>query len=103
MKSIFNKFCAPAVIYLTFSLAHTMAAISNEDKRGALVQLFLGILVTLLLQILCLRGLNFLSWIIILLPFIFYTYIVLILYEIFGIRVISSEKNEKVVETDKTT
>lgn len=103
MKSIFNEFCAPAVIYLTFSLAHTLAAISREDNKGALVQLFLGILITLLLQILCLRGLNALSWIIILLPFIFYTYIVLILYEIFGIRVVSSDKIKEVVETDEAT
>ncbi len=88
MKTIFDKFCAPAIIYITFAMAHTLVAIARKDNKGALVQLLLGILITLLLQLLCMKGMNIVSWIIVFLPFIFYTYIVLILYRIFGISIV---------------
>tara|TARA_Y100000389_G_scaffold195573_1_gene227188 strand:+ start:88 stop:378 length:291 start_codon:yes stop_codon:yes gene_type:complete len=88
MKTIFDKLCAPAIIYITFAMAHTLVAIAREDNKGALAQLLLGILITLLLQVLCIKGMSIISWIIVFLPFIFYTYIVLILYKIFGISVI---------------
>ena len=88
MSSIFKKFCAPAIIYLVFSMVHTLVAVGRNDNSGALLQLSLGILVTLLLQLLCMKGMNIISWIIVFLPFMFYTYIVIILYRVFGITVV---------------
>ena len=88
MYGIFKKLCIPAIIYITFSMVHTLVAISNNDNKGALVQIILGILITLIIQLFCIKGMNIVSWIIVFLPFIFYTYIVLILYDIFGITIV---------------
>ena len=89
MSSIFKKFCAPAIIYLVFSMVHTLVAVGRNDNSGALLQISLGILVTLLLQLLCMKGMNIISWIIVFLPFMFYTYVVIILYRVFGITVVN--------------
>ena len=106
MSSIFKKFCAPAIIYLVFSMVHTLVAVGRNDNSGALLQLSLGILVTLLLQLLCMKGMNIISWIIVFLPFMFYTYIVIILYKVFGITVVYPEvydyDTKEVEETDNT-
>lgn len=89
MLGMFKKFCAPAIIYLVFSMVHTLVAVGRNDNSGALLQLSLGILVTLLLQLLCMKGMNMISWIIVFLPFMFYTYVVIILYRVFGITVVN--------------
>jgi uncharacterized protein YacL len=59
-------------------------AIFDNDKKGAFLQAIMGVLITLLLQFLCMNGLSLLSWIIAFLPLIFYTYMVILLYSIFG-------------------
>tara|TARA_B100000424_G_C22840208_1_gene448389 strand:+ start:236 stop:526 length:291 start_codon:yes stop_codon:yes gene_type:complete len=81
----FSKFCTPALIYLVFIIVHVIIELKEYDKRGALLQLLLGIIVALLLQFLCMKGMTVISWIIVLIPFIFYTYMVVILYNVFGI------------------
>ena len=86
MKIIFKNFCSPAIINIFFVIINTLLAISREDDKGALVQLVLGILLTLLLQVLCMKGMNILSWIIVFLPFI-----ILILYYVFEIPIIYSK------------
>ena len=75
MKIMFKNFCSPAIINIFFVIINALSAISRENNKGALVQLILGILLTLLLQVLCMKGMNILSWVIVFLP-----YIILILY-----------------------
>ena len=43
--------CTPALIYLIFMLVHSVIEMMNDNYKGALLQLIIGILVTLLLQI----------------------------------------------------
>tara|TARA_Y100000389_G_scaffold99354_1_gene96085 strand:- start:14216 stop:14437 length:222 start_codon:yes stop_codon:yes gene_type:complete len=59
-------------------------ALFDNNINGAFLQLVMGILITLLLQMLCMNGLSFFSWIIVFLPLVFYTYMTLLLYNIFG-------------------
>jgi len=79
-----QSFCPPAIVYLVFSMVHVLMAIFDNDKKGALLQAMMGILITLLLQFLCMNGLSIFSWIIAFLPLIFYTYMTILLYNIFG-------------------
>lgn len=79
-----GSFCSPAIVYLVFSMVHVLMAIFDGDKKGAFLQGMIGLLITLLLQFLCMNGLSVLSWVIAFLPLIFYTYMVVLLYTIFG-------------------
>ena len=81
---LIDSFCPPAIVYVVFSMVHVLMAIFDGDKKGAFLQAVIGLLITLLLQFLCMSGLSILSWIIAFLPLIFYTYMVILLYSIFG-------------------
>lgn len=82
----FSNFCTPALIYFVFMIIHVFMEIQENNPNGALVQLLLGILMTLLLQVICMRGMTIFSWIIVFLPFIFYTYMMILLYNVFGLE-----------------
>ena len=86
-----QSFCPPAIVYLVFSFTHVLMAVFDNDKKGAFLQAMMGILITLLLQFLCMNGLSIISWIVAFLPLIFYTYMVVLLYSIF-------EKGERVIK-----
>ncbi len=79
-----QSFCPPSIVYLVFTLTHVLMALFDNNINGAFLQLVMGILITLLLQMLCMNGLSFFSWIIVFLPLVFYTYMTLLLYNIFG-------------------
>ena len=81
---LISSFCSPAIVYIVFSFVHILMSIFDGDKKGAFLQALMGLLITLLLQFLCMKGLSLLSWIIAFLPLIFYTYMVILLYSIFG-------------------
>jgi len=65
-------------------MVHVLMALFDHDTKSAFLQAIMGLLITLLLQLLCMNGLSILSWIIAFLPLIFYTYMVILLYSIFG-------------------
>lgn len=79
-----QSFCPPAIVYLVFSTVHVLMSLFDGDTNGAFLQGLMGLLITLLLQFLCMSGFSILSWIIAFLPLIFYTYMVILLYSIFG-------------------
>ena len=81
---LISSFCSPAIVYLVFSMVHVLMSLFDGDTKGAFLQTLMGLLITLLLQFLCMNGLSILSWIIAFLPLIFYTYMVVLLYSIFG-------------------
>ena len=83
---ILTKLCFPALIYLIFFIVHVLIEMSNNNVNGAILQLISGILITLLLEVLCIKGLNIVSWIIEFIPFIFYTYITFIIYYVFNVN-----------------
>ncbi len=98
----FTNLCTPALIYLVFFLTHSLVATFQSKYKHAILQILLGILMTFLLQLLCLRKMDIISWIIVFIPFIFYTYMVMIIYYVFGINPdIESEPKEEEEEEEE--
>ncbi len=79
-------FCTPAFIYFVFTLIHVLMQMFHQQWNHAILRLLIGLLMTLLLQLLCMRGMGIFSWIIVFIPFIFYTYMMLLLYHVFGLE-----------------
>jgi hypothetical protein len=77
--------CAPAIIYLIFSITQILIDTFNGLYNTAFMKIIVSIMVTLLLNILCERQLTIVSWIIVFIPFILMTVIVSILLYIFGL------------------
>jgi hypothetical protein len=79
------KLCSPALIYLIFSLTQIIVDTSKKLYNVALVKFVMMILFTLLLNILCERGLGVISWIIVFVPFVLMSVITSILLFVFGL------------------
>jgi len=79
------KLCSPALIYLIFSLTQIIVDTSKKLYNVALVKFVMMIIFTLLLNILCERGLGVVSWIIVFVPFVLMSVITTILLFIFGL------------------
>jgi hypothetical protein len=77
--------CAPALIYLVFSITQIIIDTFKGFYNTALMKFVVMIMVTLLLNVLCDQGLNIVSWFIVFIPFIFMTFIVSLLLYIFGL------------------
>ena len=92
-----DNLCPPALLYLGFSLTQIVIDTFKEDYTTAFFKIIVMIVFTLLLNILCLRGLGVVSWIIIFIPFILMSYITFVLMFIFGLSP-SSNKLDYSVE-----
>ena len=56
----------------------------NEQYNDALVKLIIGIIFTLILQLLCMQNMKIISWLLVFIPIILYTYTTLIIFFVFG-------------------
>ena len=79
------KLCAPAIIYLIFSATQVLIDTYKGLYNTAFMKIIVMIMVTILLNILCIQGLGVISWIIVFIPFILMTVMVSILLYIFGL------------------
>ena len=79
------KLCSPALIYLVFSLTQVVVDSIKGLYNVALLKFTMMVLFTLLLNILCERGLGIVSWIIVFVPFILMSVITSVLLFIFGL------------------
>jgi ABC-type polysaccharide transport system permease subunit len=77
--------CPPAIIYLIFSITQILIDTYKGLYNTAFMKIIVTIMVTLLLNILCNRGLSVVSWIIVFIPFILMTVVVSMLLYIFGL------------------
>ena len=77
--------CAPAIIYLIFSVTQILIDTFKGLYNTAFMKVIVTVMVTLLLNILCEKGLSVVSWIIVFIPFILMTVIVSMLLYIFGL------------------
>ena len=94
--------CAPAIIYLIFSITQILIDLFNGLYNTAFIKVIVTITVTLLLNILCEKGLTVVSWIIVFIPFILMTVIVSMLLYIFGLDAATGSLNYKCDETNNT-
>ena len=81
------ELCAPAIIYLLFSIIQIIIDTVKGLYNTALVKSLVMVVVTFLLNILCRQGLGVVSWIIVFIPFILMTVIVSIVLYVFGLDV----------------
>ena len=77
--------CAPALIYVVFSLTQIIIDTFKGLYNTALVKMMVMILITFMLNALCQAGMSIISWIIVFVPFILMSVIVGILLYIFGL------------------
>lgn len=77
--------CSPALIYLVFSLTQVVVDTIKGFYNVALLKFIMMFLFTLLLNILCERGLSVISWIIVFVPFVLMSVITSILLFVFGL------------------
>lgn len=90
---LLNKLCAPALIFVFLSLIKIVVDISNKKYEEGLVEFCISILFTLLLQLLCMKGFIIVSWIIVFIPLILYTYMTAIIFFVFGLNPSSRVKH----------
>jgi hypothetical protein len=77
--------CAPALIYLMFSIVQILIDSMKGLYNTALVKGAVMVVITFLLNMLCKQGLGVVSWIIVFLPFLFMTVVVTVLLYVFGL------------------
>lgn len=87
--------CAPAIIYLIFSLTQILIDIFKGLYNTAFMKVIVTVMVTFLLNILCEKRLSIVSWIIVFIPFILMTVIVSMLLYIFGLDTATGSLNYK--------
>jgi hypothetical protein len=87
--------CSPAIIYLIFSITQILIDTFKGLYNTAFMKVIVTIMVTLLLNILCEKGLSVVSWIIVFIPFILMTVIVSMLLYIFGLDAATGTLNYK--------
>ena len=77
--------CGPAIIYLIFSVTQIIIDVFKGLYNTAFMKAIVMVMVTLLLNILCQKGLSVVSWIIVFIPFIMMTVVVSMLLYVFGL------------------
>ena len=85
--------CAPAIIYLIFSITQILIDTFKGLYNTAFMKVIVTITVTLLLNILCEQGLSVVSWIIVFITFILMTVIVSMLLYVFGLDAATGNLN----------
>jgi hypothetical protein len=80
-----EKLCSPALLYLAFSVTQIIIDIFKNLYNTAFVKFIIMCIFTLILQILCDRGLGIISWFIVFIPFITMTLITSIILFVFGL------------------
>jgi hypothetical protein len=81
-----NEICAPALLYVAFSVTQIIIDTFKRMYNTALVKIIVMIIFTFILNILCQRGLGIISWFIVFIPFITMTVITTILLITFGMH-----------------
>jgi hypothetical protein len=86
--------CAPALIYVVFSLTQVIIDTLKGLYNTALAKFIIMVMITLLLNALCQRGLGIASWIIVFIPFVMMSVITSVLLYFFGLKASSGKLNE---------
>lgn len=79
-----SKICAPALVYLSFSLVQIIIDIYKAQFYTAFFKFWTMLLVTTVLNILCERGLETVSWFFVFIPIITMTVLLVILIYFLG-------------------
>ena len=80
-----SELCGPALIYLCFSLTQVIVDSFKGYYNTAFFKMWITIIITILLNSLCARGLGVVSWIIVFIPFLTMTIVTSLLLYYFGL------------------
>jgi len=94
------ELCAPALIYVAFSLTQVIIDTFKGLYNTAFFKFIVMIVITFLLNALCKSGMSIISWIIVFVPFIFMSVIVTILLYVFGLDATTGKLKFKCDEYD---
>lgn len=83
---ILNYLCPPALLYAVIMLIYLVLELSDKKYHQAFVKAIVGIIFTCILQAFCQMSLGVVSWIFVMIPIIFYTYITLLTFFVFGLN-----------------
>jgi hypothetical protein len=97
------RLCAPVIIHNVFALTQIIIDTIKGLYNTAFIKLIVTILISILLQILCDRGLKVVAWIIVFIPFIFMTFIISLLLYIFGLDIATGKLRVKNMNTNNNT
>tara|TARA_B100000035_G_scaffold315367_1_gene335549 strand:- start:9912 stop:10343 length:432 start_codon:yes stop_codon:yes gene_type:complete len=110
---LLSNICSPAIIYLAFSLTQVIIDTYKRAYNIAFVKFIQMIVFTLLLNLLCIRGLTWVSWLIIAIPFIFMgfmTYVLLFILKLDNTKTVildddsdQDSDEESVKDSDKNS
>ena len=78
--------CPPALLYAVIMLVYLVLELSNKNYHQAFVKAIVGIIFTCILQVFCKMSLSLVSWLIVMIPIIFYTYMTLLVFFVFGLN-----------------
>ena len=95
-----ESLCAPALIFLVFSIIQIFIDIFKTYYNQAFFKFISMILVTLLLNILCKKGLGTIAWMLVFIPFILMTLISVILIIVFGLNPAEGDYTVDVIDED---
>ena len=94
---LLEQLCPPGIIFVVFLFIFLIIDLYNNKYKPAFVKMIIGFIVASLLQVLCQSGLEIISWMIVFLPLIIYTYMTVILYTAFGVNPEKSMKRYEIV------
>tara|TARA_Y100001970_G_scaffold275837_1_gene377653 strand:- start:145 stop:795 length:651 start_codon:yes stop_codon:yes gene_type:complete len=95
-----ESLCAPALIFLIFSIIQIFIDIFKTYYNQAFFKFISMILITLLLNILCKKGLGIIAWMLVFIPFILMTLISVILIIVFGLNPAEGDYTVDVIDED---
>jgi len=81
---IIDTLCPPAIVFIVFVMVHVIMELYDYKYKRALLKSILAILVICLLEALCLSNMEIISWVIVFMPLIIYSYMTLIIFFVFG-------------------
>jgi len=81
-----NKLCMPALIYLVYSFTHVVIDTYRGLYNTAVIELWIGVVFTLLLNVLCDQELGIIAWLIISIPFLLMTVIASLILFVFRLN-----------------
>jgi ABC-type bacteriocin/lantibiotic exporter with double-glycine peptidase domain len=80
---ILNYLCPPALIYVVFSFINVVLDLSDEKYKDAFTHTIVAGIFTCMLQLFCMANMPFLSWVLVFIPIVLYTYMTLIIFLVF--------------------
>jgi hypothetical protein len=81
-----NYLCPPALLYAVIMFIYLILELFNEKYHQAFVKAIVGIVFTCILQAFCQMNLGIISWIFVMIPIVFYTYLTLLTFFVFGLK-----------------